>query len=182
MNVINDRPKEVWKDIKETNNMYQISNLGRIRSLDRTIKYKNGKIIFKKGKIMKPHNDKDGYKIIFINPLNKHFKIHRLVAQYFLENKENLPIVNHKDKNVANNNVDNLEWCTYSYNNTYEGARDSQKKKILQYDLQGNFIKEWESVSSASKNVNTSAGNITECCKGKHKYAYGYKWKYAKSN
>lgn len=167
---------EIWADIKELNNQYQISNLGRVRGKDRKIKYKNGKIIYKKSKILSPHNDKDGYKIINIQ--NKHFRIHRLVAQYFLYNKENFPIVNHKDKNVANNKADNLEWCTYSYNNTYDGAKDKQKKKVLQYDLQGNFIKEWESITSASNYVNTSAGNITECCKGRHKHIKKYIWRY----
>lgn len=168
--------QEIWKNIKETKNMYQISNLGRIRSKDRKIYYKNGKIVKRKGKILKQFNDKDGYKNITI--CDKHFKLHRLVAQYFLENKNNFPIVNHKDKNVSNNCVNNLEWCTYSYNNTYAGARDIQKKKVLQYDLKGNLIKEWESVLLASKCVNTSAGNISECCRGKHKHIKKYIWKF----
>lgn len=176
MEVVSNR--EEWKDIKETNNQYQISNFGRIKSKARTIIYKNGKVINKKEKIMKPFDDKDGYKNIFIHPMKKHFKIHRLVAEYFLLNENNYPLVNHKDKNPSNNKVDNLEWCTYNYNNTYAGARDTQKKRILQFDLDGNLIKEWESISLAAQSVDTSAGNITECCKGNHKHIKNYIWKF----
>ena len=176
MKVVSDR--EEWKDIEETNNQYQISNLGRIKSKARTLEYKNGKKVRRKERILKSFNDKDGYKNIFIHPVKKHFKIHRLVAKYFLPNEDNYPIVNHKDRDPSNNNVSNLEWCTYSYNNTYAGARDTQKKKILQFDLDGNFIKEWESISLAARYVDTSVGNISECCNGKHKHIKKYIWKF----
>lgn len=103
---------EVWKDVVGYEGLYQISNLGNIKSFKR----------YKEGKILNPKSDKDGYKEIGIRDFNgdrKFKRVHRLVAECFLENPNNYEYINHKDNNPANNVVSNLEWCTIEYNNKY---------------------------------------------------------------
>ncbi|HFK8175729.1 TPA: NUMOD3 domain-containing DNA-binding protein [Clostridium perfringens] len=105
---------EVWKDIKGYEGMYQISNLGRVKALERI----DSRGLRRKEKILKYNNTKNGYleAVLCKNGKTKHITVHRLVAIHFIENINNLPIVNHIDGNKQNNKVDNLEWCTYSYN------------------------------------------------------------------
>ena len=144
---------EIWKDYKDYEGLYQASNLGRMRSLDRWVKGPNSSIRFCKGRILKPCTTKDGYLLVNLckNGKVKSFLVHRLVAEAFIDNTDNLPQVNHKDENKLNNNVDNLEWCDAQYNSNY-GTRTERLSKskingkcskiVLQYDLNGNFIKE----------------------------------------
>lgn len=116
---------EVWKDIKGYEGSYQVSSIGRVRSLDRLITHMNMGIIRKhlyKGKILKPILEPDGYLSVSLykkGSSTKKFRIHRLVCESFISNPNNYPIINHKDENKTNNMVENLEWCDYSYNNTY---------------------------------------------------------------
>ena len=134
--------------------------------------------------ILKP-KIKKGYYQIGLRKDNKRkwFSVHRLVAETFIDNPNNCKYVNHKDENKLNNNINNLEWCTMSYNNTYgarlEKVKQKVSKKVLQYDLEGNFIKEYSSLKEANKlNNMKSIGNISKCCKGKYKTAGGYIWRY----
>lgn len=128
-----EHQEETWKDIVIEQNgiiydytgLYQVSNLGRVRSF-----YKKGG----KGNIVNtPHMLKQikSHDYLAVNLRSKKFSIHRLVATMFIPNPENLPCVNHKDENKHNNNADNLEWCTVEYNNTYGTARQrtSETKK-----------------------------------------------------
>ena len=171
--------KEIWKDIENYENLYQISNLGRIKSL-----------CFNKIKILKPHNNRGYYDVtLYKNGKHKQHKIHRLVASAFLINNEQKTCVNHKDGNKTNNNVDNLEWVTpkenviHAYKNNlhkkYCGSNHSNAKKIKQYDLQGNFIKEWGSIVEAAIYYKTTKENIFSCLKHKSKTAKNYKWEYS---
>ena len=118
--------KEMWKDIPGYERLYQVSNLGNVRSLNYN---RTGEI-----KLLKQIPDKGGYKTIQLckNGKPKHCKIHRLVAMAFIPNPNNLPAVNHKDENPSNNNVNNLEWCTIAYNNNY-----GTKKERLSESLRG---------------------------------------------
>ena len=113
--------QEIWKDIQGYEGLYQISNLGRVKSLERIIITNNG--ITKKisEKILKPYLKGNGYYNIVLrkDSKTKCYFVHRLVAKEFIPNPDNLPQVNHKDENKLNNNVDNLEWCTSKYNNNY---------------------------------------------------------------
>lgn len=110
--------KEVWKDIQGYDGKYSISNFGNVRSNH-----------YGKKRILKPMRNAgiyNGYLTVTLynNSVGKKVKIHRLVAEAFLPNPNNLPVINHKDEDKTNNKVDNLEWCTKLYNNTYNGARD----------------------------------------------------------
>lgn len=166
---------EIWKTIEDYPN-YEVSNLGNIKSLN----YRMGK----RSKILKPKAEKSGHQRVQLVNENgkKPYLVHRLVAQAFIANPDNLPFINHKDENPSNNCVDNLEWCTPKYNCNY-GTRnrkivEKNKIKITQLNKDGEFIKEWDSLTDASKILNISLSDICSCCGGKLKTAGGYKWKY----
>jgi len=187
---------EVWKDIKGYEGYYQISNKGRIHSLNRTITDKRGFKYKKKGKELKPHKGENGYIYISLkkNNFTKTFTIHRLVATYFTFNPLRLPEVNHIDENKENNKADNLEWCTHKYNNSY-GTKNSRamqnrdssyvsiqnkkrlSKKVFQYDFNNNLIRIWPSTQECQRN-GFSQGCVAACCRGEYKQYYGYKWSY----
>ena len=172
--------KELWRDIKGYKGYYQVSNLGRIKSLERKCKTSKGERTVPE-KIKKLGNDKNKYKIITLykQGTNKTFKVHRLVAEAFIPNVNNLSQVNHKDENKSNNCLQNLEWCDASYNTNYgtrnEKVSNKLKKPILQFDLDGNFIREWLSATDVGREVK---GRICNCLKGRYKTACGYIWKY----
>lgn len=186
--------KEVWKDIPEYEGLYQVSNFGRVKSLERVVECSNGKKRLYKEKILKPSNDKDGYLLICLclcksNNI-KSYSVHRLVALAFIPNPENHKCVNHKDENKENNHVSNLEWVTHKENCNY-GTRNErtsktkkgkpqykQRKPILQYTLDGEFIRDWDSITTASKELNIDKSSITSCCKGRYKTSNGYIWRY----
>jgi hypothetical protein len=174
--------KEIWKDIKGFEGIYQISNFGNIKSLSR--KTKNGKC--KSDKILKKTLDNKGYQNITIHKNFKKsiFKVHRLVAEAFIPNPYNKPQVNHIDGNKTNNLVTNLEWCTNSENQIHSYKNGlKQTKKVYQYDLNNNLIKEWENATQASKYYDVHISRIIRCCEN----AYGCKtcknfiWKYEKN-
>ena len=168
---------EMWKDIKGYEGKYQVSNKGRVRSLPR-----NTRTGFRDGVILAPIKDSFGYMVV--NLSRKLFKIHRLVAETFLDNPQNFKCVNHIDENKSNNCIDNLEWCTYAYNNNY-GTRNKRisvntkrKRKILQLDLDGNVVRVWESIMSASKYYGIGRTNICACCNSRQKTSAGYVWRF----
>lgn len=159
--------KEIWKDIKGYEGIYQVSNLGRVKS---------------KRCILRPGNNK-GYMTVALSNYGKvkYFQVHRLVAQAFIPNPNNLPEVNHRDEKSTNNKVDNLEWCTPSYNNSYNGLA---KKKgllkripIVQFSLDGKFIREWSCAGDVEKELGINHRAIYQCCKGRTKSSGGFKWK-----
>ena len=175
---------EIWKDYKDYEGLYQASNLGRLRSLDTYRKGRNGSIRFCKGRILKPCTDKDGYLQVVLckNNKQKTYKVHRLVAETFIPNTDNLPCINHRDECKTNNNVENLEWCDCKYNSNY-GTRNKKvalkkKKPVLQYTIDGKFVREWPSAMDAERNGSFSSANICMCCKGKIKKHKGFIWKY----
>ena len=168
---------EVWKDIVGFENRYMISNFGRVKSL----KYRHHNKI----EILKQENNR-GYKRICLftkDGKKKHFSVHRLVAEAFIPKPNNYKEINHKDEDTTNNNVNNLEWCNHTYNINYgtrtQKARLKRIKPIIQFDKENNFIKRFESITDAEKEIKGSRANIIACMKGKISTAYGYKWKYA---
>lgn len=170
------QPKEIWKDVEGYEGLYQVSNLGRIRSLDR--------VVIVKGKIMSPIN-RNGYSRIRLNKDGKgqNFAIHRLVASAFLPNPENLPEVNHKNEIKSDNNVENLEWCSTKYNCNYGTKVKRQVEKIskgvLQISMDGEILAEFKSAAEVERILGFRNSRINECCNGKRKSAFGFKWEFA---
>lgn len=262
----NYNTEEVWKDVVGYEGYYEVSNIGRVRRVPRYITGVNGVTRFWKGRILKQTTTQDGYLrcILSKDGKTKHVRSHVLVAESFVENPNNYPVINHKDENPANNHIDNLEWCSIAYNNsygtrterainsegfkknternkkpvlkitvtgevvdrfdslksayesnpdytkasvaaccskrlnTYKGyfwiyeedysdeelesrtaiTQNTQSVKVLQFDLNGNFIKEHESMGKASREVGVNSGSIHQCCNGVMKTAGNYKWEY----
>lgn len=165
--------EEVWKDIKGFEQFYQISNKGRIRSKDYYKPNGHGEYLLK-GRILKTHKNNRGYEFIRMNYKGKikQAYIHRLVAEAFIDNPNNYKAVNHIDKNKENNCVDNLEWCTYSYNSRY-----SNSKKVKGTNLKTNEIVFYNAIIDSVKD-GFVVSQIVACCKGKRKSHKGYKWEY----
>lgn len=175
---------EIWKDIKGYENKYQVSNMGNVRSLN----YKRtGKI-----KLLNNRLDKDGYLIIDLNNPRKTCKVHRLVAQHFIDNPENKAEVNHISGIKTDNNVSNLEWCTREENErhawdnglcerTREIARKNAAigteslKKQVKCITTGEI---YESTREASRQTGICQSGISACCRNKQKQSGGYKWEY----
>jgi len=174
---------EIWKDVVGYEGLYQVSDLGNVRSVTRKVPWRNGtRTVF--GRELIKYIDKGGYLVVGLSKNNivKLKKVHRLVADVFIPNTNNLPFINHKDECKENNHANNLEWCNRQYNNTYgsrvERARTKQVKAVFQYNRNGVFIREWESLTEASSILHIHNGSISECCRGKRKTAGGYVWKY----
>ena len=162
---------EEWKDIEGYEGLYQVSTLGRVRSL-----YGHGGVSVR---ILKPYIRKTGYLDVglFKNGAYSYKLIHRLVAQAFVPNPENKPVVNHKDEDKTNNQVENLEWCTAEYNNNYgtrnQRAIKSKMKKVMCIETGVVF----DSIKLAREI--THIHSIHRAAKGKQKTAGGYHWRYA---
>lgn len=196
----------MWKAIKNTNDFYSVNTEGIVKSNDRVVFNKGSNTYNKiKSKILKAHKNNKGYLYVdlCIDGKKKHYLVHRLVAETFIENPEKYPIINHKDNNPLNNRVENLEWCTYEYNNTYRSkqnrnnysdkCKEARKqpsvwlyKPVNQYDLNNNLIQTFKSLTEATnwlikqkytRNKNAKT-NIASCCSNKAKTAYGFIWKY----
>lgn len=180
--------EEIWKDIEGYEGKYQVSNFGNVRSLKH-----HG---IERTKLLIPQKHNGGYRTVnlALHQSRKTFTIHRLVAKAFIPNPNNYGFVNHKDEDKTNNNVENLEWCTKSYNAIYYLNFDKQRKneyakrlrdkitgeslspytkhipktnfkKIKQYSLDGQFIKEYDNPTVASMETGYDIGNITATCK-----------------
>ena len=209
---------EEWKDVVGYEGYYQVSSHGRVRSLDHKAINRYGGMI--KGRILKPYICA-GYQAVGLhaNNVREHKLIHRLVAEAFVLNQDDKPVVNHIDENKFNNFVNNLEWVTcreninhgtcisrminhtdfkarainidykaivaktdYKARNAkinFSAIAEKKKVKIVQYTLDGVWVKVWDSLSEAAKSVGKPHGNIVHCCKRKYKFAYGYIWRYA---
>lgn len=187
--------QEIWKDIKGYEGIYKVSNFGNVLSVICGPKT-NSVHLKKKSKILSPVPTNFGYyKVeLYKNGIGKIFYVHRLVAQAFIPNPECKPQVNHIDGNKANNNVCNLEWVTASENQKHSislclkksspnigriGSLNPSSKTILQYDLNGNFVKKWVGVSEAARKMGCGCSSISACLVGRHKTCKGYIWKYA---
>ena len=149
--------KEIWKDIPEYEGLYQVSNLGNVRSLNYN---RTGEI-----KLLKQGNV-NGYKVVILykDGKKKNYLVHRLVAIAFLPNPNNLPIINHKDENPSNNNVNNLEWCTQAYNTNYgEGIKRRVQSRLLSGEGRHPII-----VLDELSGIETTYPTIRNCIKSLH--------------
>ena len=183
---------EIFRDIKGYEGLYQVSNKGTIVSLN----YNRKNMV----KRLKPFISKFGYTEVklYDNGKRKGFRVHRLVAEAFIPNPNNLPQVNHKDEDKTNNCVENLEWCDCEYNIKYGthiqrqrekmsgknhpmygkfGKEHHHSKPINQYTKDGKFIKRWDCIKDAQYELKCS--HISKCARGIYKTSGGYIWKYA---
>lgn len=182
--------KEIWKDIKGYEGLYQVSNLGRVKSMDRCVKTINNSTRLIKGKVLSAYITSNGYYRLSLckEGVEKRYFVHRLVAEAFIQNPDNLPQINHKDENKLNNCVDNLEWTSAKYNCNYgtrikriaQKNKISHCKKVYQYTLDGEFIREWESALQVQIQLGYCASCIRRCCNGQHHYVYNFVWNYSK--
>ena len=182
--------EEVWKNIKDYEGIYQVSNLGNVRSLDRVSKNRH----HLKGKILKQHRDKDGYLklCLFKNGVGRHFFVHRLVTIAFIPNPDNKPQVNHIDEDKDNNKANNLEWCTVLYNNNYgkrleKAVKSNDYKKLAKinekpiYGFNPNFSQDkisFNSIKEAAQKLNTTGGSIGRVLRGERKTNHGWVFTY----
>lgn len=178
--------EEIWKDVNGYEGLYQVSNTGRVRSLNYN---HTGEV-----KILAPSSDRRGYKHVnlFSQGTRRIKLIHRLVAEAFINNPDNLPHVNHKDECKSNNVVENLEWCTQEYNNNYNGRAKragvnikkalegkipdaNPPKKVYQYTMNNELVKVWKSTAECVRN---GYNHVSECCNNIRKQDKGYKWSF----
>jgi hypothetical protein len=162
---LEDFDGESWKDIPKYEGLYQVSNYGRVKSLNHDVFYKSkkGKIVKDKkiGRVLKAADNGNGY--LWVNLWNKKprlFYVHRLVAESFIANPHNMPQINHRDENKQNNFCFNLEWCDARYNNNYGTARirgtntlikNGNNRAIDVYDTDGNFINTYDCAYNLEK-------------------------------
>lgn len=181
--------EEEWREIEGFNGMYLISNKGRVKS------YKQ-----RKEKFLSTHKTHGNYIIVNLssNGKNKSYRLHRLVAKAFIPNKDKKEFVNHIDGNKHNNSVSNLEWCTRQENEIHAwkngmkekiritsiaNSKTARKyihinKPVRQFDLNMNFIKEWDSAFQVQKQIGIDSSAISKCCRKKLKKAGGYIWQF----
>ena len=188
---------EHWKSIKGYEGLYEVSDLGNVRSLPHSVSVERRGVEFSvpfRGKVLKPVYRQHGYLGVMLYGKGGHktrgfktFAVHRLVAEAFIPNPDNLPEVNHLDEDKQNNRADNLEWSTHIDNTRYGTAiqRRSAKlvngvksRRVSQFTMDGTFVREYPSLAEAMRNGYAS-GNIVKCIQGKYRHAYGYLWKYA---
>lgn len=188
--------KEIWRDVPKYEGLYQVSNLGRIKSLERRVPIKNGKFTrYYKECILSKVLGKRGYYVVSLGRRAQNKTVHRLVALAFIPNPKNKPCINHIDGDKLNNNINNLEWCTYSENNLHGlrtglitppwkgkfGKKHHRSKAVEQYSLDGNYIKTFDSISEATEFAGLKSPSLISACASHKKSqltAGGYKWEY----
>lgn len=180
--------EEVWKDVQGFEGLYQVSNMGRVRSLDRDIvtTYK-GTVHTRhyKGMIIKPKYTPAGYQGVVLANSGVHIRIqvHRLVALHFVDGYKEGLVVNHKNEIKDDNRAENLEFVTYSYNSTYgeqfKRRYDNLSKRVLKCDKDGTVISEYKSLHDAARQNVTKATVVSRWCKSIHKPQNGFIWRFA---
>ena len=173
-----------WVNIKD-NPYYSINENGIVKRNEHIYVDTMNRKVKRKEIILKQHIDKDGYKRVTLctgYKKPKYCLLHRLLAETFIPNPNNYPVVNHKDENPLNNSLDNLEWCTVAYNNNYGGrqerVRKTQGKKIIGTNGEKTLI--FNSANEASLYITgKKSSNISQCANGKFKQCYGYNWRWA---
>lgn len=188
---------EIWKPVVGYEGLYEVSDLGRVRSLDRDIPMVRGKqryTLHTKGQIIVPHERRHGYLAVCLygkeskNGRFRQISVHRMVAEAFLPNPSGHKEVNHLDENKQNNVLSNLEWCDRKRNTNYGTAIERRAKKLIngpkakavdQLDLNGNYIRTFPSMAEAKRQMGYEQSAICYAIKGKFSQAYGYKWRYA---
>jgi hypothetical protein len=184
---------ETWKAVAGFEGFYEVSDLGRVRSVGRVITTKNGVKRTVHQRILRPGTDKDGYFQVVLckDGINRVMTVHRLVGIAFVNNPEKKEQINHLDESKQNNKATNLEWATHKENANYGTAIQRRVehtdfnalalkycKKVAQYTLDGKIINLWGSAAEIGRENGYCRGFITACCLGYKKTAYGFRWAY----
>lgn len=191
--------EEIWKDIKGYEGLYQISNLGNVKKIKNKKYNINKKEVEEKdiNKCISIGTHKLGYKYVKLtdkNGIRKNLFLHRIIAEEFIENPNNFNIINHKDGDKSNNDINNLEWTTQKDNVNHawknglcENVRKvcaingrKKSKKIIQKNKNGEVIKVWNSTMDIERELGILHNNITSCCKHYNRTAGGFIWEYYK--
>ena len=165
---------EIYKDIEGYEQLYQISNQGTVKS------FGNGNSNNSKERILKPAKDKDGYLYVCLSKQGKrkYYRVHRLVCQAFISNPNNLSFVNHRNEIKTDNRASNLEWCDCSYNINYGTRNQIVAEKLSKQVLCVETGKIYTSAMEVQRHLGFDNSNISKCCNGRCKQAYGYTWKF----
>lgn len=169
--------EEQWSPIKEYEGVYMISNKGGVKRIYK--KHPNGKHL-------NPIVDRDGYLRVSLskNNIKRSYLVHRLVAEAFIPNINNFPVINHKDENKQNNQVDNLEWCTVKYNTQYNNGieKRASKRRIPIKAIKDGQILYFKSIAEASEILQVNHANVIGCLKGVYgrRTCKGYEFEYLK--
>ena len=186
--------EEIWKAIEGYEGLYEVSNLGRVRSLDHLVERphpRNPAYTFRymaKGKIKNQRHHEAEYWLVdlYKDNVGETRTVHRLVADSFIPNPNNLPEVNHIDENKENNCVDNLEWCTRLENVNHGTGSERMGKShwtpVIQMTMDGQFIKRWECMQEAADELGLHMTHISAVCRGRAKSHGGFRWRYPEDN
>ena len=198
--------EEIWRDVIGYEGVYQVSNKGRVKSLDRVdmvkdirVKLPGGKKgISRRGKMLSQITNNNGYLYVYlrVSPRCEKVYVHRLVAMHFVGNPGNKPDVNHIDSNPTNNTADNLEWVTHienmhhaiaagrfdksfaSTNEKFREDRESKQKAVVGTCLATGKVLHFPTIQAAGRHFKGAAGDICNACQGKRRMARGYTWEY----
>lgn len=178
-----ENDEEIWRPYPDYP-FIEVSNLGRVRTKDRTVTRSNGRKCFVKGRVLKQHLDRNGYMRVTFSTGNKtvHLFVHRAVAICFVPNPDKLPEINHIDCNRSNNATSNLEWCTSQYNTAYREkfgipAKDATKvlrKPVIVINPETYEIFWFESRTEVERKLGIANANISKVIKGQRETAGGY--------
>ena len=175
---------EEWGDVVGYEGLYQVSDQGRVKSLERKVSHWRGGERIQKERILKPDVSQDGYLRVglYAGGKRKWFRVHRLVCEAFHDNPDNKSDVNHINEDKADNRAVNLEWCTAKENNNHgtrnERSAKNRSKSVGQYTLDGDLVKVWQSTNEVERQTGFSHGYICKSANGKYKQAYGFIWRY----
>lgn len=193
--------KEIWKAVLGYEGLYEVSDIGRVRSVGRLVNGREGQMLTVKERVLKPDVNQLGYRRVTLSKDGKakRFAVHRLVALAFIPNPDGLPCISHEDDDPTNNSVGNLRWCTYAYNNNRDrhrqllsesSKRTARKRKVAQYTIDGELVAVFDSIRDAAAENGVLHTGIQSCCVGyirnnrtksglRNCNSYkGYKWKY----
>lgn len=189
---LQDLPNERWLPIRGYEQSYMISSYGRIKAIDRTLTFSDGRVRAYKSRIIRTHRINQHYYVASLtqNQRRAMKDVHRLVAEAFIPNPNGFREINHKDENSLNNCADNLEWCTRKYNINYGNHNKkvseskmncpSTSKPVVQMKPDGTVIQTFPSIREAARSLGDVKRdcNILRVCQGVYKTCFGYKWSY----